>query len=148
MDKIFKSFDKVLSLGTNCFVKSFMQYNNISQETNFFDHIGSPMWGICDLVENGFQHLSEQDDYDKLHITNNLDIFSNKRYYLRLKHDDHIYKKQNMNYKTLNNMFLTLERRGARFVDLLKTLKNILFIRLEQDDSKRISYEEYKVKNN
>ena len=148
MDLIFKNYDKVLSIGSSCFVKSFLQSNNIQQETNFFDYIGSSMWGICDLIENNFEGLSNIEDYDLLHISDNLDIFSNKKYYLRLKHQNFIYQKNKINIHAFKNMCNTFERRAERFENLLRTMKRILFIRMEQDDSKRFLYDEYKDKNN
>ena len=147
MEKIFKKYDKVLSLGSNCFVKSFLQYSNIIQETNFFDNIGSPMWGVCELLENDFGDLSNIQDYDKLQINDKLKTLTNKRYYLRLKHQDHIWRNNKPDLKSLNNLFVTFERRAKRFQEHLKDNKKILFIRLEQDDSKRVFYPEYKGKN-
>ena len=148
MDKIFKNFDRVLSLGTSCFIKSFLQKYGISQETNLFDNIGSPMWGICELFENNFEGLSEIENYDRLNISKGLSILSNKKYYLRFKHEDYMFKNNNVQNKPLSTLFKTLERRADRFKEHLKNNKKVLLVRLEQDDSKRVMYPEYENKNN
>lgn len=145
MEEIFKNYDKVLSLGTSCYIKSFLQTKGIIQETNLFDNIGSSMWGICELFENDFEGLSNLDNFDRISINDNLNLLTNKKYYLRFKHEDYMFRKDN---RALLNLLKTLDRRASRFKDHLENNKKILFIRLEQDDSKRTLHPEYVDKNN
>ena len=89
MNKFFKSFDKIISLGSNCYIKMFLESHLIKKETQFFDYIGSSMWSINELLKNDFKGLYDYKNFEKKHILNKGDIyiFTNNLYYLRFKHD-------------------------------------------------------------
>jgi len=145
---IFKKYDKVLSLGSNCFIKSFLNFNKIDQETHLFDYIGSPMWGIINLFENDFQNLDNIEDYENIQITKDLKIFTNKKYYLRFKHADNICSGKNIiNIDAFNKLQASLKRKVQRIKDIFNSNKKILLIRMEQDDKDRIDYENYPLNN-
>ena len=151
MKHVFKKYDKIISLGFNCYIKRFMEEEGIKQETNLFDYIGTPMWGINEFIENDFSKLTLIDDFEKMKITSKEpeNIFTNKRYYFRFKHDNLIPNKgtNKVNINSFSKLKSTLERRIQRFNSMLSSPKKILFIRLEQDNTNRIEYEEYKEKD-
>jgi hypothetical protein len=149
---------------------------NISQETNLFDYIGVSMWSINELLLNDFKNLCDINEYKKYKILNNdfNEIIIHEKYYLRFLHDfknnkseeekkiflntsDPNNKKFYMNriiqfdlMEELKNKFptfkSTLERRIERLKKILSTEKNIIFIRLEEENNERIIYEIYKEK--
>jgi len=167
---------KIISLGYNCYVKKYMNDLNISQETNLFDYIGVSMWSINELLLNDFKNLCDINEYKKYKILNNdfNEIIIHEKYYLRFLHDfknnkseeekkiflntsDPNNKKFYMNriiqfdlMEELKNKFptfkSTLERRIERLKKILSTEKNIIFIRLEEENNERIIYEIYKEK--
>jgi hypothetical protein len=150
MNKFFKSFDKIISLGSNCYVKMFLESHLKKEETQFFDYIGSSMWSINELLKNDFKGLYDYKNFEKKHILNKGDkyIFTNKIYNLRFKHDF----KQNFDsdindikedekfYEFINKY----KRRQNRFIQLLNNNKIILFIRYEEDNKDRVKYYEEK----
>jgi hypothetical protein len=148
LQEIFKKYDKVLSLGSNCFIKSFLKFNNIDQETHFFDYIGSPMWGIINLFENDFLDVDNIEDYDNVQITPALKIFTNKKYYLRFKHVKNIYSNENsINIYEFNKLQESLKRKIQRIKDIFNSNNKILLLRMEQDNKDRIDYENYPQNN-
>lgn len=151
MKAIFKNYDKTISLGFNCYIKKFMEFQGIKEETNLFDYIGTPMWGITEFIENNFTELTLIDDFEKINITNKEPehIFTNKKYYFRFKHDKLISNigTNKVNISSFSKLKSTLERRIERFKTILLSPTKILFIRLEQDNTNRIEYEEYKERN-
>ena len=55
MDTYLKlTFDKVISIGSNCYPKCFIQASLYGGETEFFDYIGTSMWSINELLVNDF----------------------------------------------------------------------------------------------
>ena len=150
MNKFLKSFDKIISLGSNCYVKMFLESQFKKEETQFFDYIGSSMWSINELLKNDFKGLYDYKNFEKKHILNKGDkyIFTNNLYYLRFKHDF----KQNFN-SNINDIkedvkFLEFinkyKRRQNRFIQLLNNKETILFIRYEEDNKYRVKYYEKK----
>jgi hypothetical protein len=151
MKDILKKYDKIISLGFNCYIKRFMEEQGIKQETNLFDYIGTPMWGVNELIENDFTELTSIDYFEKMNISSKEPehIFTNKKYYFRFKHDNliAITGTNKVNINSFSKLKSTLERRIQRFNNTLSSPKKILFIRLEQDNTNRIVYEEYKEKD-
>lgn len=170
MDYFSKNY-KIISLGYNCNIKRYTNDIGISQETNLFDYTGISMWAINKLFENNFSNLFNIKEYEEMKIlkTDSKTIKTNKRYYMRFKHD---FKKIKMkriipvrnilplNSKDINKFLLikkktdiernfsdfksTCERRILRLKNILNEEKNILFIRLEESMKNRIIYNEYK----
>lgn len=152
---------KIISLGYNCFIKTYTNNISIKQETNFFDYIGISMWAINKLFENNFTNLFNEDEYENLKImTDNLYAITNKQYYLRCIHefknntninlikfnidktiDQKIIDDVKLQFNTFKERY---ERRIIRLKDLLTKEKKILFIRLEEIMKDRIIYDEYK----
>jgi len=52
MDKLNNSYDRIVSLGSTCCIKAWLRAYNIEGETNFYDWVGSSMWGIVKLLED------------------------------------------------------------------------------------------------
>lgn len=120
----------LLSLGPNCFIKKFFDSMNISQETHFFDYIGSTLWSICDLIENDFADLFHYKEYKNIKVLQNAYIFSNTRYYLNFKHDfpqKHEGGEIQINTPFFLQFVQKYKRRILRFQNLLKSGKPILF---------------------
>ncbi len=54
-----------MSLGYSCHMRVFIdEIGNADRtfyERHAFDWLGTPMWAICDLVENGFEGLADRE---------------------------------------------------------------------------------------
>jgi hypothetical protein len=135
-------YDKIISLGFNCFIKRFKQQElKISEETDLFDYIGTPMWGINLFIQNDFTGLDKKNEYINMKINEKKTMITNKQYYFRFLHD--------LTNENLNNIFDEFvnkyTRRIERFKNIIINQKNILFIRIEEDQN-RIKHKEYKDK--
>ena len=151
MNKFLKSFDKIISLGSNCYVKMFLESHLKKEETQFFDYIGSSMWSINELLKNDFQGLYDYKNFVKKHILNKGDkyIFTNILYYIRFKHDFNQNFNSNINDIKEDLKFSEFvkkyKRRQKRFMEILNNSKEtILFIRYEEDNKDRVKYYEEK----
>uniref|UniRef100_A0A6C0E1T5 Papain-like cysteine peptidase n=1 Tax=viral metagenome TaxID=1070528 RepID=A0A6C0E1T5_9ZZZZ len=150
MNKFLKSFDKIISLGSNCYIKMFLDSHLKKEETQFFDYIGTSMWSINELIKNDFQGLYDYKNFEKKHILNKGDkyIFTNNLYYVRFKHDFNQNFSSNVNDIKEDKKFLEFvnkyKRRQKRFMEILNSKENILFIRYEEDNKDRIKYYEEK----
>ena len=164
MDKLLSKYT-IISLGYNCFIKKYMNYKNISQETQLFDYIGSPMWGInkfiIDINNNNSEYLFKKDDYELLNITNKEKMVTQKKYYFRFLHDLNDIPKKNYTIKLITNKYSKniqkitnknkdelfdkfkekYKRRIQRFTDILSSNKILLFIRFEEKMEDRILYD-------
>lgn len=168
MDYFSKNY-KIISLGYNCNIKRYTIDIGIIQETNLFDYTGISMWTVNKLFENNFSNLFNIKEYSEMKILNSdfETIKTNKRYYIRFKHEFKKIKAKNIlpiNSKDINKLLLinksikkqtdiernfsdfksTYERRILRLKKILNEEKNILFIRLEESMENRIIYDEYK----
>ena len=154
-------FDKyiLLSLGSNCNVKKYIDTIKPNNPTQFFDYIGTSMWAINELIENDFTDIFNKDDFENMRTNTKYgNIVTNKKYYLRFLHDlkniDHdktkVYTINNNIHVCKANNFAECkdkyDRRRQRFIDILTSSNKILFIRLEEDNRDRIIYDIYKDK--
>jgi hypothetical protein len=153
---------KIISLGYNCCPKKFTNYINISQPTNLFDYIATPMWGINELLENDYTGLTDINNYKIIPIMkNDNEILTNLKYYFRFLHDfknqeitnsddeDNVlefFDKMILVRMQFNEFKNKYERRIVRFKELLKNEEKILFIRYEEPIKNRIIYDEYKIR--
>lgn len=89
MDILQSKFDKILSLGYNCFFKLSMSNQCIFQETQLFDYIGTSMWGINQLIKNEYEGLLKPENYKQIKIDTIMphQIVTNIQYYMRFPHD-------------------------------------------------------------
>jgi hypothetical protein len=157
MDTLIKTHDKVISLGYNCFIKKFIQDNGISQETHLFDWIGTSMWSINLLLESDFKDFLRSSEYHRIKTLETGDkIYTHKKYYLRFPHDFHTKKTKGHNWpwqpiptpKESFSMHFpafaeSYNRRIKRFKEVIGSNQNLLFMRLEEDQTNRIVYPEY-----
>ena len=146
---VFKCFDKVIPVGGNCYFKLYFTLMKYNQETYFFDYLGSPMWAVNQLIDNGFKNLFIREDYVNMNILSNKPdeyIYTNKKYYLVIKHDfkNQKFKKGEiiLTNEQFNEFQTKYERRIERFNELMNTNKNILFLRFQEHKNKVI-YPEY-----
>lgn len=145
---LFKKFDKVMSLGSNCYVKLFLQFQKNNEETNFFDNLGTSMWAVNELIDNGFADLFNKSDYENIQVLNTGNekyIYTNKKYYLIVKHDFKQKFLESSIFDVTNEQFLEFqrkyERRIKRFNEILNSDKNILFLRFHESKDKIIHAE-------
>jgi hypothetical protein len=148
MIKLLNKYDKVISLGSNCYIRLYLDSINVKKETHFFDNIGSSMWSINKLVENNFSDLFNQDDYCMMHISNTKDkyIYTHKKYYLIFKHDflqNYLSNVNSVSKKTFLEFKIKYERRKERFIQLINNKDTVLFIRLEENRNPKIHHEIY-----
>jgi len=149
--------NNLISLGTNCKIKMFLNLH-IDQPTHLFDWIGSPQWGINNLINDNYD-LFNTSDYCSLNIYNSIDpltIFCNKKYYFKFIHDldnNTIIDKYNLVYNKHGDLikvskFLEFkekyQRRIQRFIEMLNSNKSIVFLRLEELMANKIIYDNHK----
>jgi len=147
MEEKIKKYDKIISLGSNCYVKFFLKHINYEQETYFFDNIGSPMWSVCDLINNNFDDVLNFNDYNsEMIIKGSARIATNKKYNLKFKHDLRDLR-GGCNGVEFVKFKETYNRRIKRFQDLLLSEHNVLFIRFEEIKENRIINKSYDEKN-
>lgn len=133
-------YDNIISLGYNCFPKKYLKYIEKTTETHFFDWIGTSLWTICDLIENDFNVFDDSSEFENMQIYPNRKIMTEKKYYIRLVHDDI------RDSNKLKDFIDKYRRRANRFIDLMKIGKEVLFIRYQDHEINRIPYDEYKEK--
>lgn len=142
-----EKYDKVISLGSNCFIKFYIRHIKHEQETHFFDYIGSPMWSVYELVKNGFSDVFNIDEYkNEYTIIGQSEIVTNSRYNLKFKHDLSTDKfKFLVQFDEFKEKY---SRRIKRFQDLLmSTSESVLFMRFEEMKKNRIVNCEYNEQN-
>jgi hypothetical protein len=169
MDYYIKNY-KIISLGYNCFPKKYTIEIGISQETNLFDYIGTPMWSINKLFENNFVDFLNINEFENIQVFTNQKMITNKKYNIKFPHDfPHITKKSNIvihvpfknkdylkfKFKFIKNNKFNIskyfdtfkniyERRINRIKNILSNETKILFIRFEESQKNRIIYNSYK----
>jgi len=114
------------------------EFLSISQETHFFDYIGSSMWAVCELIENDFAHIDDISEYQSMQVTTKETLITNNRYYLRFKHDFTAIEHETGVIETLPVCIEKYKRRAERFQNLLRSSEKILFIRFEEETTDRI----------
>jgi len=131
-------YDKILSLGSKCCVKFFIEkilkppYGN----TELFDYIGTSMGQINELIVNDFEDLTTDTYFELLNIIYGEDpIVTNTKYYMRFKHD--LRKPEDACGLEFKNK---MKRRILRFKQNIEKSKNILFIRQEESNFLRVPY--------
>lgn len=143
---------QIISFGFNCYVKIMLQKMKIEQETQFFDWIGTSIWAILRLLKNSFESVLERDELKYIQTIQREDeyVWTDMKYYLRFPHDfQQTHKKDTL---AMNDRFYKetkdkYERRAKRFLETLHECENkkkqIVFIRLEEDQKDRIKLPEY-----
>jgi len=142
-----ESFDQYLSLGSNCYIKKYLQLIKKTGETQYFDYTGTSVWSIIDLFNKNFKDMYNPKLIEKIKIvTNKESMVTNTKYYVRLLHDfDH--KKDTLTENDIKAFVDKYQRRQKRLYEILMSKSKILFMRLEQDNKNRIFYDRYINKN-
>jgi hypothetical protein len=129
MATIFNNYT-LLSIGYACGGKKYIE-TVTKQPTHFFDRLGTPMWAICEMLENNFDGFLDQ---NKWHNIKPITIFNEEmpthdKYYIRAKHD---FFKNNIrvHFKRFNETYF---RRIERFIEILAPSNKIVFIRIEEE---------------
>jgi hypothetical protein len=127
----------ILSLGSNCYPKLYIDKYVKSGPTSLFDYIGTSIWSIRSLIESGVTSLKDVSQYDLLPLfdINTHTTVTHLPFYLRFKHDAN----------TIDDIahpefFSKLQRRFERFESVLKNAKCILFLRYKESQTNRIQY--------
>jgi hypothetical protein len=145
MDLLFNNYT-LISLGYNCNIKKYIDSIRPNIQTQFFDYIGTSIWGINELIMHNFTDIFNIDDFIKIrtNIRYN-EIITNKKYYIRFLHDlkniennkNKIFNYNNAIHVCKKNNFdeckEKYERRSQRFIEMLNSSNKILFIRLQED---------------
>jgi hypothetical protein len=140
MSNTLKKF-KVLSIGTNCFGRKYIEKYIEPRELHVFDRIGTTMWSIVQLVKNDFDGLLDKNNFELTKIyENDVPIYVNQRYFAKFLHDDFSDKK-------INETAETYKRRIDRFKQSLKSNKFIIFLRIQEWQVGQILNEECKKHN-
>jgi len=143
MDKLNNSYDRIVSLGSTCCIKAWLRAYNIEGETNFYDWVGSSMWGIVKLLEDPHNETIFDINHHKYIRTLNSDknyMVVNTYIYLILMHEfpSAASSDEKLNITLFTVMKDTYSRRLTRFVEMLNNSNKLLFIRQEQNISDRI----------
>lgn len=139
-----EKYDKIISLGSNCYIKLFLNHIQYEQETHFFDYIGSSMWSVCELIKNNFSDVFNTEDYKNEYTIIGLPkMVTNSRYNLKFRHDLSTDKFVSQ-FTEFKEKYI---RRIKRFQDLLMSSENILFMRFEETKENRIVNEKYNEQN-
>ena len=136
--------DKYISIGFSCGPKFFI---STVQDENYyvFDHIGTSMWSIIELINNNFKDFSSKQYMTIMHITkDDKPMYTNTKYYVRFLHEQ---IKKKFDFKNFKNKY---DRRIGRFFKLLedygKNNKILCFLRTEENHINRIIPDEHKDK--
>ena len=133
-----KKFNKILSLGSNCYPKLFIEkiIKPPYGQTELFDYIGTSMWSIHQLLKNDFVDMINN-SYLQLQqtIEGEKPIVINTKYYLRFKHD----LKEVPRTKD-SEFHKKIKRRILRFKENSIQFDKILFIRHQETQTKRIPF--------
>lgn len=150
ISNLFESYDNLISIGYNCFFKRFLKIKlGHNKETYFFDYIGTSMWSINELIKNDFDDFFNHNHYKKIEIntTKICNHLTNTKYYVRFPHDLELDKfNGDYNSKYFIDFINSYTRKKNRFYELLNSNNKIIFLRLEEDNTNRIIYPEYKDK--
>ena len=153
MDKLFEKFNVVMSLGYNCYTKLYLNSKKIEQETHFFDYIGTSVWTIIDLLNNDFEGVFDNENYEIMNVMKEGDdqyLVVNKKYFIRCKHEfkkslvtKKFQEEMTIDYNELNDFIEKMKRRKVRFMNLLTNNDSLLLIRYEEDPTGRHDFNEY-----
>lgn len=121
--------DFIMSLGADCYTRMFLDTLEKKKETQLFDYIGTSMWSINDMLENDFAGLTDVSHYSFQKIVQtHAPMPVHALYNLRFLHDGAV-----LQHGALIPAFAQqLNRRVARFVETIRTSKNILFVRHQE----------------
>uniref|UniRef100_A0A6C0KY87 Papain-like cysteine peptidase n=1 Tax=viral metagenome TaxID=1070528 RepID=A0A6C0KY87_9ZZZZ len=134
-----------ISLGFNCHVSMFIErlgrMDNCFYERQIFDWLGTPMWGIYELVKNDFNSFLSDISVRSRYT------YKKEAYPVNTKYDISFLHDFGVNVKTIppNVMSMAAERYGRRIErirSLLSGQQKLLFIRLERDPSDKLVYPE------
>lgn len=120
----------VISLGANCGPKLFFRSVGKTGETFPFDWVGSSMWAINELVQDGFARFMQDKNLVYLPVLDHHPpVLVDMNYYIRLIHEN-----------PRSDFKRAYQRRARRFLDAIKVFPKILFIRVEETQEGRIRY--------
>lgn len=115
--------DVLIPIGYICSLPLYIAEINRRDKKYVFDHAYTPMWSVCDLVENDFEDFMSKDNIDSQQITSNFERkfwFDSKYGYI---------PEQDLN---INKLKLKLTEYVTNFREELNSNKTILFIRMEE----------------
>jgi hypothetical protein len=135
---LFKNYELV-SLGYNCVPKFFISSIKGGQ-THLFDWVGSSMWSIYKIVADNFPVLTNYDElipYKPGKNNQNIEVVTNKKYFIRFIHDIKHIKDINIMKDINNEIHNKYMRRSNRFKNLLMSSKSIVFFHVEENNKFR-----------
>ena len=131
-------FNKILSLGSNCYPKFFISriLNPPYGETELFDYIGTSMSSINQLLLNDFDGLYEPSNFALIHtLEGEGPMVTNTKYYMRFIHD-----LKKVTDADSTEFQAKIQRRILRFKKNMTEFDRILFIRRQEIQKGRIYY--------
>lgn len=138
-DKLKEKYDCIISLGSTCAPKNYIDNFIGPGETQFFDWLGSSyMWSINSIIENKWAGITEPENYKMLYLHRGTifnpvrSLMTNTKYMMQFLHDA-------TSIKEIKSPIFTEKylRRAARFDKRMREAKNILFIRQKGDLSEK-----------
>lgn len=118
--------DFIMSLGADCYTRMFLDRLQQKKETQIFDYIGTSMWAINDLLESDFAGLTDVSYYSiKKVVSTQAPMPVHTLYNLRFLHDGDVIQRGAAFTQQIS-------RRAARFVETIRTSRNILFVRHQE----------------
>ena len=118
---IINNYEHIISLGFDCTVARFLKHFDKKQETYPFDWVVSQNWNLIvdSIIKN---HLNDYIDVELENMYN--DFYYINKCMVEFLHHSKI---------TINDFQIDFQRRIDRFYEIIKSDKNILFIRKTHD---------------
>lgn len=142
MNALFNAAGHVpISLGFNCHVAMFIEklakMDSCFYERQLFDWLGSPMWGIYELVKNDFA------DFLKGLVVRQRYVYKDEAYPINTRYDMSFLHDFGVNVKTIQpNVMSIVSGRYGRRIERMRALlldqRRLLFIRVERDPSDKV----------
>jgi hypothetical protein len=127
------SHDIVMSLGSDCYTRFFLNNLYGKKETQLFDYIGSSMWSINDMIENDFEGLTDVSNYSIRTIMKDTPSMPvHERYNLRFLHDGRVIENRRRRRELKKDFVDKLMRRAQRFKETIMSARNPLFVRVQE----------------
>ena len=96
MQNLIPQYDTVISIGGNCFPMFYIHKYIKESELLFFDHVGSSMWSIQDVISNDWKDLLDANKYE---LKNSLNFKDMINFYTASSDNVQIYNANNSDRK-------------------------------------------------
>ncbi len=131
----------VISLGVNCFPSKFIRNSGFNDDnvTKLFDYVGTSMYGIIKLVDEGFDYLIDTNNYELVYYPHKkMYLVTNTKLTFIYVHGFSMQSEKTINQKNIELMKTQIinynENKQIKRIEHMKNALNsekIMFIRIE-----------------